>query len=317
MQIYALHLEKFMPPQCGGMEEEMKKIGWIGVGLMGSRMAPRLMDAGYSLSVCDVVRENCEAVISRGAEFFSTPAALAEKVDYLFSIIPNAAVLKDVACSENGVASAIKPGQIYVDMSTVDPASSAEVNELIERAGGTFIRCTVSGSVDYAVDGRLTIMASGDKASYDEILPILEILGNKHYYLGGREESRYMKIIINMLLGTSIQAMAESLVMGEAVGVDWRQMLQVISDSTAANAMMVLKKEYYQNRDFKPMFTGQNMEKDMNLAMDIAKEQHLSLPLAAISRQMYAAMSAQGIQELDYSAVLTVNELMNGIAPLP
>ncbi|MDR3294459.1 MAG: NAD(P)-dependent oxidoreductase [Clostridiales Family XIII bacterium] len=291
----------------------MKKIGWIGVGLMGSRMAPRLLDAGYDLCVCDTVREHCDDIVAKGAAFVADPAALTAQADVVFSIIPNAAVLKTVGFGEKGVASAVKPGQIFVDMSTVDPASSAEVNEAMERKGAKFVRCTLSGSVDHASEGRLTVMASGDPDAYGQVRPVLEKLGDRHYYLGGREESRYMKIIVNMLLGTSIQALAESLVMGEAVGVDWRQMLQVISDSSAANAMMTLKKEFIQNRDFSPMFTGMNMEKDMNLAMDIAKEAHLSLPLASISRQMYAAMTGQGVQDLDYSAVLLVNEVLNGI----
>ncbi|MDR1571101.1 MAG: NAD(P)-dependent oxidoreductase [Clostridiales Family XIII bacterium] len=291
----------------------MSKIGWIGVGLMGSRMAPRIMEAGHELCVCDAVRANCDGVVAKGAVLLDSPAELAARSDYVFSMIPNAAALLDVGAGEKGVAAAIGPGQVFVDMSTVDPFSSAEVNAAIERRGAKFIRCTVSGSVDYALSGQLTIMASGDRQAYDRVFPLLEILGNRHYYLGPGEESRYMKIIVNMLLGTSIQAMAESLVMGEAVGIDWNQMIEVICDSTAANHMMIAKKGAYQGRDFKPMFTGMNMEKDMNLALDVAKERHLSVPLAAMARQMYAAMTSQGVEKQDYSAVLLVNESLNGI----
>lgn len=291
----------------------MKKIGWIGVGLMGAAIVPRLIDAGYELYVCDAVKEHCDDAVARGAKYMENPAALTAEVDYVFSMIPNAPILKAIALGENGVTSTIKPGQIYVDLSTVDPTSSAEVNAAIEAAGAKHIRVCVSGSVMSAKEGTLTMLASGPKDAYDEVFPLVEIIGSKYYYLGGAEESRYMKIIVNMLLASSIQAMAESLVMGEAVGIDWEQMLEVIADSSAANLMIKQKKPRYQARDFSPMFTGANMVKDVSLAMQIAKDNHLAMPMASVALQMYSAMEKHEADQLDYSAVLLVNEALNGI----
>jgi len=295
------------------MEKKMT-IGWIGVGLMGSRIVPRLMDAGYGMAVCDVVKENCADAMARGAAFYETPAALTAQADTVFSMIPNAQILKDVAFGAGGVAEAIRPGQAYVDMSTVDPGSSAEVARAIAEKGGRYFRVCVSGSTGHIEKGALTILASGEKALYDELLPVFSVFGDKHYYLGEHEEARTMKIIVNMLLGTTIQAYAEALVLGQAAGIDWKAMLRVISDSSAANAMMKMKEEYVAARDFTPMFTGKNMAKDLSLAMDVANERHLALPLATITRQMYGAMAAHGAEELDYAAVLLVNEALNGMA---
>lgn len=293
--------------------ENKKTIGWIGVGLMGSRIVPRLMDAGYKMVVNDVIKENCTDALARGAVFADNPAAVAEKADYIFSMIPNSAILKTVAFGENGVASAIRSGKVYIDLSTVDPASSAEVARAIEEKGGKHVRVCVSGSVSHVETGSLTILASGEKPLYEELSPIFDLFGNKRYYLGEKEEARTMKIIVNMLLGTTIQAYAEALVLGQAAGIDWAEMLHVISDSSAANAMMKLKEPNVAVRNFSPQFTGKNMAKDMSLAADVANAHHLALPLASITRQMYGAMSSHGIEELDYSAVLRVNEILNGI----
>lgn len=292
--------------------QNTKTIGWIGVGLMGSIIVPRLMDAGYNMVVNDVIKENCAGVLARGAAFADSPGAATEKADYIFSMIPNSEILKAVALGESGVASAIRPGQVYIDLSTVDPVSSAEVARVIEEKGGKHVRVCVSGSVSHAKTGSLTVLASGERAAFEELSPIFDVMGNKRYYLGQKEEARTMKIIVNMLLGTTIQAYAESLILGQAAGIDFAEMLRVISDSSAANAMMKMKEPFVAERDFSPMFTGKNMSKDMSLAMDVANDHHLALPLATITRQMYGAMSSHGIEELDYSAVLLVNEILNG-----
>ncbi|MGI6732233.1 MAG: NAD(P)-dependent oxidoreductase [Anaerovoracaceae bacterium] len=293
--------------------QERKTIGWIGVGLMGSRIVPRLLDAGYKVVVNDVMKDNCAGALELGATFADSPAAVTEQADYIFSMIPNSEILKIVALGEGGVATTIGQGQVYVDLSTVDPVTSGEVAQVIEEKGGKHIRVCVSGSVSHVDSGSLTILASGEREAYEEISPIFEVMGNKQYYLGQKEEARTMKIIVNMLLGTTIQAYAEALVLGQAAGIDFNEMLRVISDSSAANAMMKAKESNVAVRDFAPMFTGKNMAKDMSLAMDVANAHHLTLPLAGITRQMYGTMSTHGVEDLDYSGVLLVNEILNGI----
>jgi len=291
----------------------MQKLGWIGTGKMGVPMCKRLMDAGYGLYVCDVVKANSDSLVSMGATFVPTPMELAEKTDITFSIIPTAAVLKEIVTGENGLAKTIKEGSIYVDMSTVDPDSSAVVNAAIEEKGSKFIRACVTGSVAYAEAGTLGGLNSGDKKAYDTVLPMLKVLTDRQYYLGAGEEARYMKIIINMMLGSCMQAMAESLVMGEAVGMDWELMVDAITDSAAACPAVRFKKERFKARDFSPMSTAEIMDKDMDIALDIAKKNRLAVPLASIARQMYSSMGSTGRFGLDFSAVLLQNEDLNGI----
>lgn len=289
------------------------KLGWIGIGKMGNPLATRLLDAGYEMYVCDTVKSNTDEIVQKGAKFVETPAKLAQEVDIIFSIIPNSTVLKAIVFGEGGLLETIKKDSIYVDMSTVDANSSAEVNAALEEKGAWFVRATVSGSVEYAKEGKLSGLSSGDRAAYDKVLPMLNILTAKQYYMGPKEEARYMKIIINMLLGTSMLATAESLVMGEALGIDWDTMVDAICDSAAASPSAKFKREMFKSRDFTAMSTAAIMDKDMNLALEVAKENKLGMPLAALSRQVYCAMGSSGLDELDYAATLLVVEQMNGI----
>jgi 3-hydroxyisobutyrate dehydrogenase-like beta-hydroxyacid dehydrogenase len=291
----------------------MLKVGWIGVGKMGKPMSKRLLDAGYEVYVCDIVKSNTDEVVKAGAVFVDTPAELTRKVDVVFSIIPNGKVLKDIVLGENGIENTVCPGKIIVDMSTVDPESSGIVNDAIEKKGGKFIRANVTGSVEYAEKGTLGGLCSGDREAYEKVLPLIKILTIRQYYLGPKDEARYMKIIINMLLGSSMQAMGEALTMGEAVGLEWNTMVEAIADSAAACPAIKFKTEQFKKRDFRPMSTAAIMDKDMDLALDIARKYKLAMPVASIARQFYCSMGSTGKADLDYSAVLLVNEELNGI----
>ena len=290
----------------------MQKIGWIGTGKMGTPMSKRLLNAGYEMYVCDVMEANSAGLVSMGAVFVPTPMELAEKADIIFSIIPNSYILRDIVFGENGLLKTIREGSIYVDMSTVDADVSAEVNSALEAKGAKFIRACVTGSVTYAEAGTLGGLNSGDRNAYDTVLPMLKILTSRQYYLGGENEGRYMKIIINMMLGSCLQAMAESLVVGKALGLDWELMVEALADSAAACPSITFRKELYKTRDFTAMSTAEIMDKDMDIALDLAKKRKLAVPLASISRQMYCAMGSSGRFDLDCAAVLFQNEDLNG-----
>ncbi|MGI6169033.1 MAG: NAD(P)-dependent oxidoreductase [Christensenellales bacterium] len=291
----------------------MARIGWVGVGKMGSRMTKRLLDAGHELYVMDVVRENCADIVAAGAEFVETAAALTAKVDFVFSMIPNSNVLEDVYLDKDGVVQEMASGKIAVDMSTVGADASAKVNAAIEKAGGKFIRATVSGSTEYAEKGTLGSMVSGDAAAYEAVLPFLKVLSSRQYYLGENEEARMMKLIVNMMVASSAHIMAECLVMGEALGMDWEKMVDVIADSAGASGIVKFKAESYKKRDFTPMSNAIIMDKDLDLAMTLAKENHVGLPMTSLTRQLYSSMVSSGKGELDYSAILLVYEELNGI----
>lgn len=292
---------------------KMSKLGWIGTGKMGARMSKHLLNGENELFVYDVCKDNTKALVAAGAVAVDSPAEIAKHADVIFTMIPSSKVLMDIVAADNGVLKGFCPGKILVDMSTLDPAGSAAVGEVIEGAGGVYMRAPVTGSIEFAEKGTLGIMVSGDKATYEKLLPLFKLIGNRQNYLGGGEESRYLKIAINMMIGNIAQMLAESLVLGQSAGLDWDTMIDLFADSAAASPIIKFKADALKKRDFSPMGSMTIMEKDMEIALQIAHEKKLALPITAVSKQFISAMIGSGRADLDYSAVLLANEEMNNI----
>lgn len=291
----------------------MKKIGWIGIGNMGKNMARRVMNAGYALYMFDTNRAQMQELLDLGATAVDSAAELAKTVDFIFSTIPNGKILGAITYGGDGVAAGMSEGKVFVDISTVDVAASAQVAETIERTGGKFIRCPVSGSTIQAGNGTLTVMASGDRAAYEAVEPVLSLFGEKRYYLGGADESRVMKLVIQAMVGVQFQFYAEALILGEKAGVEWNTMIEILSNCSAASTNIRNKVDEFKNRDFRPMSTVFTQLKDMDLVMDLARQYHVPLPITAVSTQYYHAMAASGRGNYDYAAILLVNEEACGI----
>ena len=288
------------------------KIGWIGIGNMGSLMAERLARAGYSLVICGSGRRDLSNYAARtGAELASSPKEVGDKAEIVFSMIPDGRVLLEIVQGENGLAKTDLSGKIVVDMSTLDADASASANECISLRGGQFLRAPVTGSVHYAAKGTLGIMVSGEKDAYERCMPLFHEMGNRITYLGENEEARYIKIIINMMLGHALQSFSEALVLGEKLGLNWETMIDLITDSAAASPLIQYKSDSIKQRDFTPTSTGYNMHKDMKLASDLAQKANLCLPMTAITQQVFNALVAMGFQDRDSSAVILVNERMS------
>lgn len=291
----------------------MNKLGWIGVGKMGQRMSRHLLCDENKLYVFDTFQANADVLVKEGAEAAASPAELATKADIMFSMIPNGKILLDIIAGENGLLKTIQPGQVLVDMSTVDPKSSAEAAKLLEEKGAIMMRAPVSGSTMFAESGTLKIMVSGDKATFDRVRPFLAKIGDRQTYLGDGEQARYIKLAINMMIGNMSQMVAESLVFCQAGGLDWETAIDLIADSAAASPMVKAKADALKRRDFSPTSTNRFMEKDMHMVVDIAHEKGLALPCTSLCDQMYNGMIGGGRGELDYYSLLLINEEMNGI----
>lgn len=290
----------------------IQKIGWIGTGNMGGPMAARLCEAGYSVTVCGSGRRDLSDYAKRTkARLAHSPREVAEQSEIIFTMIPNGDILLEIIGGGNGMNNADLKGKILVDMSTVDPVSSAKAAEMIEAAGGRFLRAPVTGSTHFAAAGTLGIMVSGDREVFDICLPCLRILGTRQTYLGTGEEARYMKIIINMMLAEALQSFSEGLVLGEKLGLPWETMIDLIADSAAAAPIMQYKAETMKARDFTPTSTVYNMHKDMKMAMDLARETNANLPVASLTMQMYNSLMAMGLCQQDNTSVLLINERMN------
>ena len=295
------------------MSHEGKKIGWIGLGKMGLPMATRLIQAGYEVTVYNRTRARVDALQSQGALVAESPKDLGENCNLVFTMIADDAALEEVAISRNGVLENVTRGTILVDMSTVSPKTSLQVARSAAKKEVPYLRAPVSGSTKFAEAGTLTIFVSGPKRVFEESRAVFQVLGQKLLYLGAEEEARYLKLLVNMMVGTTAMMVAEALNFGRKSGIDWATMIDAINQSVVASPLIGYKAQALKERNFTPVFTAVQMAKDFDLALESGKALSLPLPVTALVRQFYAGMEATGKGSLDYFAMVTFVEELAGI----
>ena len=290
-----------------------QNLGWIGVGKMGTPMSTNLLKAGYKLTVFDVVPAAMKALVDQGANPAESPLEVADQADIIISMIPDDAALEEISTGTLGIFKSSKQEIIYIDMSTVSPAISARIAEIAEKKGIQYLRAPVSGSTESAVTAALTILASGPKDTFDQCRDIFETLGQKVFYAGPGDQARYLKLLINMMVGITSAMTAEALVFGKRGGIEWDQMIDIINNSVVASPLIGFKVQLLKERGFAPMFTAAQMAKDFDLALDSGRKTDTPMPLTALTRQLYGAMKATGKGELDYFGMVALMEEMAGI----
>ncbi|MEJ2477040.1 MAG: NAD(P)-dependent oxidoreductase [Desulfobacterales bacterium] len=288
-------------------------LGWIGVGKMGTPMSTHLLKAGYQLAVYDVVPSAMSALTEQGATAANSPAEVAEQADIIISMIPDDSALEAVATGPQGIFQSQRQGLIYIDMSTVSPVTSARIGAEVEKRGIQYLRATVSGSTESAVTAALTILVSGPEDAFGQCRGIFEKLGRKVFYVGPGDQARYLKLLVNIMVGITSAMTAEALTFGKRGGIDWDQMIDIINNSVVASPLIGFKVQLLKERRYAPMFTATQMAKDFDLALDTGRHADLPMPLTALVRQLYGAMKATGKGELDYFGLVAQMEEMAGI----
>ena len=296
-------------------ENFQRAIGWIGSGKMGNPMATRLVEAGHALTICDPVPENRASLVARGAAVAATPGELAARCEVVFSTIPNDAVLIEIFGAEDnsGFLPQIAAGSILVEMSTVSPQVSARVARDLARRGVAYLRCPISGSTALARAGKLTALASGDAAAWESVSPLIDLLATRKFYLGAGEEARYMKLVLNALVGAMSSVLGEALVLGEKGGLSPAQMMDVISQSAVASPLLDYKREMIAQMDFSPAFSVQQMMKDFTLITDAARDKQIPMFVANLILQQYTAASNAGYSEKDFFALFEWMRITGGL----
>lgn len=289
-------------------------LGFVGAGKMGLPMIGHLRGAGFRVIACDASPAGIEAARMAGCEIATDVAACAGQVDVLISSLPNDAAFAAVA---QALAANGRRGLRYTDTSTVSPGVSAEMAALLQARGIAYLRATVSGNPVVARAANLTVMASGPRALYDFVKPLLDTFGKTHFYLGQGEEARVIKLVINLMIAGTAGLMAEALVLGEKGGLEWAQMLDIMGKSAAGSPMVNYKVEPLKAHDYASTFSGLQMIKDLDLIMGEAARVGVPVNLTALMRQMYQAVAAQGDGELDYIATVRYMQRLAGGADAP
>ena len=288
-------------------------IGFIGLGKMGHPMALNLIKAGHEVMVYNRSRQKTQAHADAGGRVAESIAELSAASDIVITMISDDDALHGVALEDDGVIANMAEGGIFIDMSTVSPAASIKVGDATRQKNIAYLRSPVNGSVVQAADGILVILCSGPKASFDFIHPLFEIMGDRIFYLGEEEQARYLKLAINTMIGISSSMMGEALAFGEAGGLDWDTMIEVIASSAVGSPVVNYKVEALKNRDFTPAFTARQMAKDFDLALDTAKNNHIPMPITSSVRQHWSAMIGTGRGDQDFFAYVEMLEDMAGL----
>ena len=291
----------------------MNKIGWIGLGNMGNPMCQNLIKAGYNVTVWNRTKSKAFDAIDMGAKWGETPEEVTETSDYIFTMLSNGKALKNLVFREDGILKGMQSGKVMIDMSTVSPEESLEVSEAIEAAGGKFLSCPVTGSVIPAAKGTLGLLASGDKALFEEVKPILKNMGKNMYWLGERAEARTMKIALNTMVGNTVQLLAEAVTLAEKAGISVEKCMEVIAGSAVGNLIVDSKVSLINSGKYEAAFSVDMMKKDFDLALEAAKAYNTSLPVTALTRQFYEESSAVGRGHEDYAILVKRMEENVGI----
>lgn len=280
------------------------KYGFLGLGIMGSRMATRLVRAGFAVTVWNRDASKCGALVALGAKQAPTPKEVAAEADITFAMVSDPQASLELCFGAEGVLAGIGPGRGYVDMSTVDPATSRQVGEAVAAKGARFLEAPVSGTKKPAEDGTLVILAAGDKALYGQARPAFDQMGKASFYLGEVGQGTRMKLVVNLVLGAMMEVLGEALALGGKCGLPGEQVLEVLAQGAMANPMFGVKGPMILAGDTTTSFPLKHMEKDLRLTTRLGQELGQDLPVTEAVHAIFGKALAAGLGEEDIAAVV-------------
>ena len=289
------------------------KIGFIGLGIMGKPMAKNLLKAGHELVVFDVNKENVDTVCASGAKAGTSAADAAAQVPLVITMLPNSPHVKTVVLGENGVLQSAKPGTILVDMSSIAPLASQEIEKACAATGLKMIDAPVSGGEPKAIDGTLAIMAGGDQKVFEEVTSVLLQMGSTAVYCGAIGAGNAAKLANQIVVGLNIAAVAEAFTLVKKAGVDPQLVFEAIKGGLAGSTVLNAKAPMMIDGNFKPGFKIDLHIKDLSNALDTAHGVGSPLPLTALVREMMETLRADGFGQDDHSALAKYYAKLSGV----
>lgn len=280
------------------------KIGFVGLGIMGSAMASNLLKAGFKVTVWNRSADKYSPLVDLGATVATSPRAAAEISDVVIAMMATPAAVLSVRDGAEGIIAGLSSGSGYVDMSTVDADTSLESYRLAHEKGALFLEAPVAGSRKPAEDATLTIMAAGDRKLYDSSLPVLEKMGKKLLFLGETGKASRMKLANNLVMCGMLTALCEGISLAAVSGLDTAQLLEVLDSGAVANPMFRLKgPQIAAKKEFPTAFPLKHMQKDLRLALQLAEEVGQPLFVTATINELYKKALAENHGDADFAAI--------------
>lgn len=290
-----------------------ERIGFLGLGIMGSRMAANVRRAGFPLTVwTHTLGKAALWAAEHDAAAVDTPADVARASDIVVSMVVDGAQVASVLLGEEGVAGAAHPGLLCVDMSTIAPSDTRRIGTALRERGLRLLDAPVTGSSPRAEEGSLTIMAGGEAEDFARAKPLLETMGRAIVHVGELGQGEMLKLINNALGAANAAALAEALLLARATGLDLDAFAQVVASGSGASAQLELKAGAMRAHDYTPLFKTAHMLKDVRLCLEEAQAAGMPFPAAAHARDLLAATVGRGHGERDYAAIVEAAEGLAG-----
>jgi len=290
-----------------------RTIGFVGLGIMGRPMAKNLLKADYDLVVHDINREPVKELVGLGAREAFSPKEVAGQSGMIITMLPDSPDVELVALGPDGIMEGIRPGSIYVDMSTISPTVAVKVAEAGAKKGVKVLDAPVSGGDVGAEKGTLSIMVGGDGETFNEVLPIFQVLGKNVVLCGGNGAGQTVKVCNQILVAITIEGVAEALVLGAKAGVDPAKIVQVLSEGLARCGILENRAERIVNRDFEPGFRCRLHYKDLRIALAAGQAYEVALPVTSLVHEMFKQMTLSGRGDLDHSGLISFVEDLSQI----
>jgi 2-hydroxy-3-oxopropionate reductase len=287
-----------------------ERIGFIGLGIMGTPMARNLAKAGFELVVHNRSRGAVDELVAESPAFIAanSPREVAKQTKTVITMLPDSPDVRDVVLGENGLAAAMGAGHLLIDMSTIAPATSIEVNTALAERGASALDAPVSGGDKGAIAGTLSIMVGGSAEDFERARPLFEAMGKTIVHVGGPGAGQIVKACNQIVVAINYAAVSEALVLGAKAGVEPEKIVQVLSGGLAASRVMEMRGPTMIAHDFQPGFRVNLHRKDLGIALATAKETSVPLPTTAVVSQLFETLAAAGKGDLDHSSLITVVE---------
>ena len=287
----------------------MAQLGFLGLGIMGYRMAGHLLKAGHDVALWSHTGSKAQQLAKAGkGTAVATPREVSERADYIFYCVGDTAMARQITVGAGGLIEAVRKDAIVCDCSSIAPTASIELGKAFTAKGAHFLDSPVTGSTGGAEKATLTFMIGGDKAVFERAKPYMEIMGKLFYYCGPAGQGLKAKVTQNLVGASIMQSFAEGLVLAAKAGIAPELMIDILENSAAKSGIASYKAPFILNRDFVTNFSSKWMHKDVGFALELAKSLDLPLPTSAVTHQMLQAAIAKGWGDNDFCSVIRVLE---------
>jgi 3-hydroxyisobutyrate dehydrogenase-like beta-hydroxyacid dehydrogenase len=291
----------------------MAKVGFVGLGVMGSRMVERLLSKGHTVTGYNRTRAKAQWLIDKGMKWADSPRAVSQASDMTMAMVTNSDALRAIADGPDGLIAGLGPGKIFVDISTVSPAASRAVAAKVREKGADMVDSPVSGSVTTLIEGKLTMMVGGRRETFERVKPLLEDIARKVTYVGDNGLAVTMKIASNLGLAVQMLAFSEAVLLAEKSGISRATAVDVLTNSVIGSPMVQYRGPFVLQLPEEAWFNVNMMQKDMLLALELGRQLDVPLPTTSLTNEFLTAARGMGMVEQDFAVLFDVLAHMSGV----